>query len=48
VELPDGCWADTYTVVAHSGSEGELPSDKIKAGSTLQLPGHTVVVLQVD
>ena len=48
VELPDGSWADTYTVVAHSGLEGELPSDKIKAGSTLQLPGHTVVVLQVD
>ena len=48
VELPDGPWADTYTVIAHTGQEGELPSEKIVAGSTLQLPGRTVVVLQVD
>jgi glycogen operon protein len=48
VELPDGPWADTYTVIAHTGNEGELPSEKITAGSTLQLPGRTVVVLQVD
>ncbi len=48
VELPNGPWADTYTVVAHTGLEGELPSEKIAAGSTLQLPGHTVVLLQVD
>jgi glycogen operon protein len=48
VELPDGPWADTYTVVAHTGTEGELPTEKIAAGSTLQLPGRTVVVLQVD
>jgi glycogen operon protein len=48
VELPDGPWANTYTVVAHTGHDGELPSEKIAAGSALQLPGHTVVVLQVD
>ncbi len=48
VELPDGPWAYTYTVVAHSGVEGELPDDKLPAGSTLRLPGRTVVVLQVD
>jgi glycogen operon protein len=48
VDLPDGPWADTYTVVAHTGLDGELPSEKIAAGSTLQLPGHTVVLLQVD
>jgi glycogen operon protein len=48
VELPDGPWADTYTVVAHSGHEGELPLEKVPAGSCLQLPGRTVVVLQVD
>jgi glycogen debranching enzyme len=48
VELPDGPWADTYTVIAHTGQDDELPSEKIAAGSTLQLPGHTVVVLQVD
>src|SRR4051812_13036822 len=48
VDLPDGPWADTYTVVAHTGADGELPGDKIAAGSSLWLPGRTVVVLQVD
>jgi glycogen operon protein len=48
VDLPDGGWGHTYTVVAHSGSEGELPSEKMPAGSHLELPGRTVVVLQVD
>ena len=38
VELPDGGWADTYTVVAHTGDEGELPTEKIPAGTTLQHP----------
>ena len=36
------------TVIAHTGVEGELPSEKIAAGSSLQLPARTVVVLQVD
>ena len=48
VDLPDGPWADTYTVIAHTGTEDELPSEKMPAGSSLQLPAHTVVVLQVD
>jgi glycogen operon protein len=48
VELPDGPWATTYTVVAHSGRPGELPMEKMEAGSNLQIPGRTVVVLQVD
>ncbi|HYP44482.1 MAG TPA: glycogen debranching protein GlgX [Propionibacteriaceae bacterium] len=48
VELPNGAWASTYTVVAHSGTPGELPTEKIEAGNTLELPGRTVVVLQVD
>jgi glycogen operon protein len=48
VDLPDGPWAETYTVVGHTGTEGEFPSEKITAGSTLQLPGRTVVLLQVD
>ncbi len=48
VQLPDGPWATTYTVVAHSGLPGELPVDKMEAGSSLRLPGRTVVVLQVD
>jgi glycogen operon protein len=48
VDLPDGPWADTYTVIAHTGTEDELPSEKMPAGSSLQLPARTVVVLQVD
>jgi glycogen debranching enzyme len=48
VVLPDGGWADTYTVVAHTGEEGELPGDKVQAGGLLRIPGRTVVVLQVD
>ena len=32
VELPDGPWAETYTVIAHTGPDGELPSEKIEAG----------------
>jgi glycogen operon protein len=48
VVLPDGAWATTYTVVAGTASPGELPEDKIPAGSVLRLPGRTVAVLQVD
>jgi glycogen debranching enzyme len=48
VDLPDGPWANTYRVVAHSGLEGELPTEKLLAGTSLQIPGRTVVVLQVD
>ncbi len=48
VELPYGPWADTYTVLAHTGDDGELPTEKLPAGSWLAIPGRTVVVLQVD
>ena len=48
VELPAGPWADTYSVVAHSGLEGELPNEKLLSGSPLTLPGRTVAILQVD
>ena len=48
VVLPGGSWADTYSVVAHSGVAGELPVTKLASGSTLELPGRTVAVLQVD
>jgi glycogen operon protein len=48
VELPDGPWGETYSVIAHTGIEGELPTEKISAGGTLELPARTVVVLQVD
>ncbi len=48
VALPDGPWANTYTVVASSAADHELPTDKLQAGGHLDLPGRTVVVLQVD
>jgi glycogen operon protein len=48
VDLPDGSWAHTYQVVAHSGTESELPTEKLSAGTSLQIPGRTVVVLQVN
>ncbi|HEU5483601.1 MAG TPA: alpha-amylase family glycosyl hydrolase, partial [Microlunatus sp.] len=48
VLLPDGDWATTYTVAAHTGRVDDLPEDKIPAGSRLWIPGRTVVVLQVD
>jgi glycogen operon protein len=48
VRLPEGDWAQTYTVVAHTGAADELPGEKICAGTLLTLPGRTVVVLQVD
>ncbi len=48
VALPDGFWASTYRVLAHSGVEGELPTGKLAAGTTLELPGRTVAILQVD
>ena len=48
VALPDGGWSDTYTVVAHTGEDHELTTEKIPAGTTLRIPGRTVVVLQVD
>ena len=39
VELPDGPWAHTYSVVAHTGIDGELPTEKISAGSSPADPG---------
>ena len=48
VTLPDGDWATTYTVVAHTGRPGELSEDKVPAGSRLWIPGRSVVVLRVD
>ncbi len=48
VDLPDGPWAHTYTVLLHTGTDGEFPAEKIVAGSSLPIPGRTVVVLQVD
>jgi len=48
VTLPGGVWAGTYQVVVHTGLDAELPTEKLLAGSSLQIPPRTVVVLQVD
>ena len=48
VALPDGFWANTYQVLAHTGLPGELPVGKLTAGTFLELPGRTVAILQVD
>ncbi|MFP5283078.1 MAG: glycogen debranching protein GlgX [Actinomycetes bacterium] len=48
VVLPEPPWAETYSVAVSSALPGELPEDKVPAGSTLWLPGRTVAVLQVD
>ncbi len=48
VALPDGFWANTYQVLAHTGLPGELPVGKLTAGTSLELPGRTVAILQVD
>jgi len=48
VQLPAGPWARSYTVLAHTGVDGELPADELEAGTHLDIPGRTVVVLQVD
>ena len=48
VELPDGPWADTYTVVAHTGADGELPGREDPGRLLPAAARRTVVVLQVD
>ena len=47
---PDGFWASTYRVLAHSGLPGKGGDGKLTAGRTLQIPGHRGVctMLQVD
>ncbi|WP_217428288.1 glycogen debranching protein GlgX [Microlunatus speluncae] len=48
VELPGDPWAKGYTVLAHTGVEGELPEELIDSGHRLTLPGRIVVLLRVD
>ena len=38
VDLPDGPWAHTYSVLLHTGIDGELPAEKIVAGSSCRSP----------
>ncbi len=46
--LPGSDWGDRYRVVAHTGNEGELPSDDLAPGQTLGVPARTTVVFQAD
>jgi glycogen operon protein len=46
--LPGGAWGSKYTVVAHTGTDGELPADPVPGDGILTIPGRTVVVLAVD
>jgi glycogen operon protein len=48
VELPGGPWAKGYTVIAHSGTEGELPDELIDAGHRVTLPGRIVVLMRAE
>jgi glycogen operon protein len=46
VQLPGGPWGSSYTVLAHTGVEGELPSEPVPGDSVLTIPGRSVVILQ--
>jgi glycogen operon protein len=48
VQMPGGPWGSKYTVVLHTGTEDELPSDPVPADGLLTIPGRTVVVLRAD
>ncbi|MBO0810624.1 MAG: glycogen debranching protein GlgX [Microlunatus sp.] len=46
VQLPGGPWGSKFTVLAHTGVEGELPDDPLPGDSLLTIPGRTIVILQ--
>ncbi|MCA0293998.1 MAG: glycogen debranching protein GlgX [Actinobacteria bacterium] len=48
VSLPGAPWALRYSVVAHTGLPNELPRKKLAPGSTVTLPGRTVVVFAAE
>lgn len=43
--LPGAPWADGFQVVVHTGEAAELPHKPLAPGSTVLIPGHTVLVL---
>lgn len=49
-QLPAEPWAKSWRVVVHSGFDGEFPqADQVlEAGSTLHIPGRSVVLLQAE
>lgn len=46
VTLPGGPWGESFSIMAHTGAEGEFPGESIAADGVLTIPGRTVVVLQ--
>jgi len=48
VALPDGHWARSYSVIAHTGEPDEYPDEQVRAGTRIPLKGRTVLVLQAD
>jgi glycogen operon protein len=48
VQMPGGPWGTKYTVIAHTGTEGELMAETVPADGLLTIPGRTVVVMQVE
>ncbi len=43
--LPGAPWADSYQVLVHTGDSGELPHKPLIPGTTVRVPGRTIVVL---
>jgi glycogen operon protein len=48
VSLPGAPWALSYHVEAHTGLPGEFSRRRLAPGSTITVPGNTVVVLAVQ
>ncbi|GAB3928240.1 hypothetical protein GCM10027613_45200 [Microlunatus endophyticus] len=48
VQLPGGAWGSSYKVLAHTGTEGELPDEPVPGDSLLTIPGRTIVILQPE
>jgi glycogen operon protein len=48
ISLPGAPWALRYAVVAHTGLANELPRKRLAPGSTVTLPGRTVVLLSAE
>ncbi|MGB2766394.1 MAG: glycogen debranching protein GlgX [Propionicimonas sp.] len=46
--LPGAPWATSYQVAVHTGTAGELPTKPLRPGTQIEVPGRTVVVLQVS
>lgn len=46
--LPGKPWGDNYQILAHTGLPEEFSANLVAGGSTLDIPGQTVVLLQAE